>query len=325
MNPTGQPDFLHRAWRRLYWWPSDRKVWKRLQGVNTVVAFGESLGDNLLCTNVLAGLHAAGRGPLAMLSPYPELFANLPFPVLLQPFEPGTIAALRRGGPRLVLPNYGVFDPAQDRHLPPPRAHLLVEMCRSAGLHGTVQLKPLFQLKTGEQSLGRTHASGHVLIQSSSRGARISAVNKDWPHESWQTVAKALGERFPVTQIGSAADPPVHGAADQRGCLTLREVAARLAAARLFVGPEGFLMHLARAVDCRCVIVLGGRTAPHQTCYAENANLFTPLPCAPCWRRSTCDYDRECLRRISPADVLAAIDTQLALPSLSGPGQSVTL
>jgi ADP-heptose:LPS heptosyltransferase len=225
----------------------------------------------------------------------------------------------------LVLPDYGVFDSAQDRHTPPPRDHLLVEMCRSAGLRGAVELKPLFRLNAREGALGRTRASGHVLVQSSSRGARISAINKEWSHESWQTVASTLRERFPVTQVGSAVDPPLHGVADQRGCLTLREVAACLAAARLFVGPEGFLMHLARAVDCRCVIVLGGRTSPHQTCYVENANLFTPLPCAPCWQRNTCAYDRECLRQISPADVLRAVATQLALPPLSSPGQTVML
>jgi hypothetical protein len=316
---------LRHVWRRVYWWPSDRQVKKRLRGVRTVVAFGESLGDNLLCANVLAGLHAAGEGPLAMLTPYPELFAELPFPLLLQSFEPATVASLRRGGPRLVLPNYGVFDSVQDRHTPPPRDHLLVEMCRSAGLRGEIGLKPLFLLNSAERPLGHARASGHILVQSSSRGARIAAINKEWPQDAWEQVVSALRGRFPVTQIGSAEDPPLRGAADQRARLSLREVAACLAAACLFVGPEGFLMHLARAVDCRCVIVLGGRTAPHQTCYPENANLFTPLPCAPCWRRNTCEYDRECLRRISPADVLGAVDTQLALPPLSGPGQTVRL
>jgi ADP-heptose:LPS heptosyltransferase len=104
---------------------------------------------------------------------------------------------------------------------------------------------------------------------------------------------------------------------DWRGRLGLREVAACLSAARLFVGGEGFLMHLARAVDRRAVIVLGGRTAAHQTCYPENANLATPLPCSPCWQMSTCAHNRECLNRITPEDVCAAVETQLSLPPLT--------
>jgi ADP-heptose:LPS heptosyltransferase len=319
------PGPFTRLYRRLYWLPRDWLLRRPLAGIRTVVAFGESPGDNLLCTPLLAGLHASGAGPLAMLTPFPELFANLPFPVQCLPFDPALLSSLQRGGPRLILANYGYFDPALDRHVPPPRDHLIVEMCRNAGLHGTVELKPLLSLTSAERSAGAARTEGHILIQTSSRGGRLSSLNKEWPAERWQRVADELKPHHTLTQIGSREDPLLAGVRDLRGQLTLREVAACLSAARLFVGGEGLLMHLGRAVDCRAVIVLGGRTAPQQTCYAENANLFTAVPCAPCWQRNTCDYGRECLQRITPADVLAAVTAQLALPRLSGPAQRVTI
>jgi hypothetical protein len=82
---------------------------------------------------------------------------------------------------------------------------------------------------------------------------------------------------------------------------------------------------VARAVDCRCVIVLGGRSTPDQTCYPENANLYTPLACSPCWQSNTCAYDRACLTQITPAAVVAAVESQLALPPLRGPGRRISL
>lgn len=310
-----------RLYRKLYWWPRDRRILRPLQGVRTVVAFGESLGDNLLCTRVLAGLHAAGAGPLAMATPYPELFAHLPFPVRCVPYAPALVAALQRGGPRLVIPSYGQFDAALDRHVPPPTDHLIVEMCRSAGLRGPVELKPLVSLTLAERDAGTARARDCIVVQSSNRAAQMASRNKEWPVASWQAVVDLLRPSADILQIGAATDPALTGVTDLRGRLPLREVAGVLSAARLFIGGEGFLMHLARAVDCRAVVVLGGRTAPHQTCYGENANLFTAIHCAPCWQLNTCHYDRECLRAITPAAVVEAVAAQLRLPRLTGPGQ----
>ena len=323
--PEAGQGWLRAAYRQLYWWPRDRALLRPLAGVRTIVAFGESLGDNLLCANALSGLHASGAGPLAMLTPYPDLFAHLPFPVRCLPFSPAVISALGRRGPRLVMPTYGRYDPGLDRHVPPPRDHLIAELCRSSGLRGEVELKPLLHLTSSEREAGARLSTGHVLVQSSNSAARIPAGNKEWPLSRWQAIVAALNGSLPIAQIGARTDPLLEGAVDLRERLSRREVAAALAAARLFVGGEGFLMHVARAVSCRAVIVLGGRTAPHQTCYAENTNLFTAAPCAPCWQMNTCAHDRICLQNITTADVLAATDAQLHLPPLSTQGQRVKL
>jgi hypothetical protein len=60
------------------------------------------------------------------------------------------------------------------------------------------------------------------------------------------------------------------------------------------------------------VIVFGGREHPTQSGYAGNENLFTAMECSPCWLWNRCPYDRECLARITPANVVEAVDRVLA-------------
>ena len=73
-------------------------------------------------------------------------------------------------------------------------------------------------------------------------------------------------------------------------------------------------MHLARAVECPSVVIFGGRVAPHQIGYTCNLNLYSALPCAPCWRTNTCDFGRQCMKDISAVDVVTAIRQMLERP-----------
>jgi ADP-heptose:LPS heptosyltransferase len=85
-----------------------------------------------------------------------------------------------------------------------------------------------------------------------------------------------------------------------------------LANSFVFIGLAGFLMHLARAVDCRGVIIYGGREKPTQTGYVANKNLYNQVKCAPCWLRNPCDYDRKCLDMVTASQVIAATAEQIS-------------
>ena len=115
-----------------------------------------------------------------------------------------------------------------------------------------------------------------------------------------------------VIQLGSADDPKLEGATDLRGKTTVRQSAAILANSFVFIGLVGFLMHLARAVDCRSVIVYGGREKPTQTGYVANKNLYSQVKCAPCWLRNPCDYDRKCMDLISVSQIISAAAEQIS-------------
>ena len=71
------------------------------------------------------------------------------------------------------------------------------------------------------------------------------------------------------------------------------------------------MMHLARAVDCRSVILYGGREKPAQTGYVANKNLYSQVRCAPCWLRNPCDFDRKCMDMLTAPQVVAATAEQI--------------
>jgi len=135
--------------------------------------------------------------------------------------------------------------------------------------------------------------------------------NKEWYPERFQEVVARLQGRAALVQLGSLSDPPLKGALDLRGKTSLRESAAILANAIVFIGLDGFLMHLARAVECRSVIVYGGRLKPSLLGYIANKNLVGVTPCSPCWEENKCDYDRECMKMISVEPVVNAALEQI--------------
>jgi hypothetical protein len=264
-----------------------------------------SLGDDLLCTAVLREARRRGT-PFAMFTSRPELFSGNPDPTRLIPIDNYHVATLARLGTRIVQPYYVQQDiAAPNRDVLPPR-HVIAEMCRLGGLSGTVALRPYLALTTAERAAGR-RVERQVAIQSSGLNAALPYVTKEWGAERFAIVARTLASDFNFVQLGSGQDPALPVALDLRGRTTLREAAAIQAESLCFVGLEGFLAHLARAVDCPSVVVFGGRARPEIFGYPGNANLFASVDCAPCGLRAGCPYDMKCMAAITPDTVIAAV------------------
>jgi ADP-heptose:LPS heptosyltransferase len=168
-------------------------------------------------------------------------------------------------------------------------------------------------------------APRQIAIHSSGAAARYPILNKEWFPERFAQVAEALASRFNLVQLGAPEDPLLPGVRDLRGKTTVRESAAVLSQSQLFIGLEGFLMHLARAVECRAVIVYGGHSHPDQTGYEAFENLYSAVPCAPCWLRDHCPHNHECMRRITATEVLAGVERQVALLGSALPEERVQL
>jgi ADP-heptose:LPS heptosyltransferase len=115
-----------------------------------------------------------------------------------------------------------------------------------------------------------------------------------------------------VVQVGSASDLRLEGAIDLRGKTSHRQTAAILANSLVFVGLVGFVMHLARAVDCRSVIIYGGREKPTITGYVANKNLYHQVRCAPCWLRNACEFNRKCMDMVTVGQVISATADQIS-------------
>ena len=286
-----------------------------------LVFFGFAPGDDLLCTAVLRELRQRRRTGLLMVSNHRELFIGNNDPAYVRPLwrrysmYNSTISICRRFarmcGSEFTTPEYA--PPAGIDRRKPPSRHVIAEMCTKTGITGPVRIRPYLTL-TDEERRSASWARDRIVIQSSGMSARHPAQNKQWYPERFQAVVDALQKEAEFIQLGSAEDPPLANVTDLRGATTIRQSAAILYQARLHLGHEGFLMHLARAVECPSVIVFGGRVAPHQIGYICNINLYSALSCAPCWRTNTCDFDRKCMTDISVAQVVSAIREMMARP-----------
>jgi Glycosyltransferase family 9 (heptosyltransferase) len=285
-----------------------------------ILFFGLSPGDDLLCTIVLRELRQRGSGALLMMSNFPELFEGNRDAAYVVPAGPNydDNAQVRRfhrfadvWGCSFTELKYAPFDLKDNSAV--PRQHIVAELCASAGMTGRVAIRPYLILTEREKELA-SWAAGKIAIQSSGLAARHAMMNKQWYVERFQAVVDGLCDEFDFVQVGSETDPLLDHVIDLRGRTSIRESAALLHNSRLFVGTVGFLMHLARAAECPAVIVYGGREAPWQSGYVCNTNLYTALPCAPCWRWNTCDIDRQCMKEITVDRVTAAVREMAGRP-----------
>lgn len=311
-SPRPLYDLASRTYRTALGLPKLVRLVRRHGLPRRILYFGVAPGDDLLCTPALAGLGRRESEPIHFLSHHLELLAGLKGALRLVPFHAQYLSLAQALGASVQRLEYAAFDEAADRSVPPTR-HIIAELCRQAGLRGRVALKPLFFSRPEELEAARW-AEHHLVIQSSGLGGAWPMQNKQWYPERFQAVVDALRAQWRFVQLGSLSDPPLTGTVDLRGRTTLRQSAAILANARLYLGNVGFLMHLARAVDCPAVILYGGREAPWQSGYTCNVNLYSPVPCAPCWLWNRCEYGRICMDQITVADVLQAVRQQLDRP-----------
>jgi ADP-heptose:LPS heptosyltransferase len=270
-----------------------------------VVTMHGSLGDHLLCTAVFRELRLRGFKRLWMASRFNFLFEDNDDVDAVIPENLAWSHLVRWLGGRVICLDYSRYVPEKDMDTTPEQ-HVLTVMNRVAGVKGEVTLRPYYT-PSPNNSAALHSETWQVCVQTSGIGAQSYMRNKDWFPERMQQVVSLLESEFDFVQIGSLQDPPLAGAKDLRGRTSIPETAQLLSQSRLFVGQVGFLMHLARAVNCRSVIIYGGRELPGLTGYGANLNLSTPMPCSPCWLRNRCEYDRECMKRITAEDVAAAI------------------
>jgi ADP-heptose:LPS heptosyltransferase len=261
---------------------------------------GGGIGDDLLCTAVFRELKKRGEPKIVMRTFYGELFEGNPDVNTIIRKKIPIVGPLMVHGLNLV----------QITHELLWKEHFIITLCRSANITGEVSLRPYVSLRPAEIATGRLF-DRQIVIQSSALGSTVPMKNKEWYPERFQEVANQLQGKASLIQLGTQLDPPLKGALDLRGKTSLRGAAAILANSHVFVGLVGFLMHLARSVDCRSVIVFGGREAPSITGYIANKNLVGATPCSPCWLQDTCDYDRECMKMISVDTVVNAAVEQI--------------
>jgi len=161
--------------------------------------------------------------------------------------------------------------------------------------------------------------------------ASFAHAAKRWDLGRFAAVFEELAARrgLPVVLLGSEGEKSVNAKAaalaakartfDLSGMTTLPEALGVLAEARLFLGNDSGLAHLAGAAGTPSVVVFGSTdpeaTRPWDGPRGDKRPVRLELVrrrtlCAPC-RFDVCPIDHACMDGVTPEDVLAAIDTVL--------------
>jgi len=188
----------------------------------------------------------------------------------------------------------------------PLSGHILSVLAEKAGLQ-KVPEKPLMFLSPAELEAGRLPESGKPWVAMHSTGVTEMTDNKNWYPDRFVQVANDLRATCRVVQLGLPSDPPLPCDLDLRGRINPREAAATIACCAVLVCQVGYLMHAAAAVGTRSVVIYGGFEAPWESGYPWNVNLFTELPCSPCWLKGPCPYDKKCMQLIRPSEVVSSV------------------
>jgi heptosyltransferase-3 len=278
----------------------------------------------------------------------PTLFALVAGRRHVGPVDGGSRGALRR---RALWRSVG----------PQPDSHRLEDMLRLADAIGIARVGRLV-CPGGVSSAGARRASptpdgGEVPPLREDRERDYAVIHaapmfqyKHWTVDGWRTVAAKLsagGLRVVATGGPGAQERafldrvwgPLPDVERRDGQLSWPQLARLLAAARLFVGPDTSVTHLAAAAGCP-TIALFGPTDPRQWgpvpaggldsmwdaagTVQRRSNVWLvqhPLPCLPCQKegcgRHVASFSK-CLDDLPAVRVLEAANAALATPAAAG-------
>ena len=184
--------------------------------------------------------------------------------------------------PQWVMPDFAAEDAEMEGFLAP------LGLGRAPGRRPFAVVNPGASWKTKRWPAERFGAVARGLLER----ARMPAV-VTWAGEEEQTAA--------ATIVQTAALPDVH-VAPPTG---LRQLAALLARAELFVGNDTGPLHLAVALGIRSVAVFGASDPLRNGPYGDGHLVQVGKPeCHPCWKKTCARGDLACLMDVPASAVL---------------------
>ena len=132
-------------------------------------------------------------------------------------------------------------------------------------------------------------------------------VVKNWPKENWAELVDSVMPKFSVIQLGDESEPFFSNVTRFAGDLSMRQSAAILSFAQIFIGPDSLLMHIANGLNTPSLIIFGGSRPAECFGYHQNTNLATKPKCSPCWIHQgyeECTNDLICMKELSTSLVL---------------------
>jgi ADP-heptose:LPS heptosyltransferase len=151
---------------------------------------------------------------------------------------------------------------------------------------------------------------------------------KEWQLDKFARTAEFLSHKgFAVAAVGTMNDVQVlsdlqsssHVPISQVTNLSLPELAAFNSKARLFVGNDSGVAHIASAVQTPSVVIFGSSNRDHWRPWTDAPNeiVYESFACQPCPGRECKEFgDPKCILNIPTENVFAAIEKVLARESV---------
>ena len=273
---------------------------------NTIFARFAGLGDAVFMNTIVFHFWKETGKKVLVASNQPQIFAGNPGAWTF-PFS--SIKWLIRSGilmqkVRLVDGfTFLTYQPeGQGETMQPMKEHILSFLAHKVGLREIVN-KPLLFLSKKELRKARLPEGTRPWLAMHSTGITEMTENKNWYPDRFVRVAENLKSHFRVVQLGLPSDPVIPCDLDLRGKVSPRGAAATIASCAALICQVGYLMHAAAAVGTPAIVIYGGFEAPWESGYAWNVNLFTKLPCSPCWLKGPCPYNKKCMQEIRVEEV----------------------
>jgi lipopolysaccharide heptosyltransferase II len=147
---------------------------------------------------------------------------------------------------------------------------------------------------------------------------------KQWATENFARIAEFLAgkgidivavaakaERAVLDKLQSAAKVPITTFDD----LSLPEITALSSKARIFVGNDSGIAHIAAAVNTPTVVVFGSSDPNHWRPWTDAPNeiVYHSMPCQPCPGYECKQFDRpHCILNVTPGSVVSALERVLS-------------
>ena len=285
--------------------------------------FPNGIGDGIMATAVAAAYFERFHAKMRIGHKNSELFENNPHVICYPEFSVKALLenqenCLRKAaaqGFKLITVSYLEFQSEFNRivNFSFTKKNFIARLGERVGLSGAITCCPNLYLTDEELSFGNFFENQVVVI---SQGIQRY---KTWPLDRMQKIISALPD-VSFIQLGAPEDLPLQGVKRNLcGKLSLRQSAAVLAHSRLFIGPIGALMHMARAVDCPG-IVLSSSAEPLalKSYYPEFVFIEAKSPCSLCaddrCNVEVCRNPDLCMCDIAPQKVEDILRKKLAAP-----------
>jgi lipopolysaccharide heptosyltransferase I len=146
-------------------------------------------------------------------------------------------------------------------------------------------------------------------------------LQKHWTEEGWARLADLLVSKYDALPVflGSGADADLigricgmmeHHAIDAAGKTSLKQAAAIIERSDALVAVDTGLMHIGLALRRPTVGIFGPTRWRHLPKPETFTVVVKEFPCMPCLRHPTC-RDFDCMKAISPEDILASVEPWL--------------